>query len=98
MNTIYDENNSADKIANLSETLVVDESHETNLAILVSVLIEKISELDANALYEFMEIHSKLAVEVYKRSVELGILNEQEFINWQDELNAVSYVHTTDLN
>lgn len=97
MSLVYDENNVTDTSINKTEDFVVSNSHESNLMVLTNVLISKISELDKVELYEFMNIHSKLAIEVYKRSVELELLNEQEFMNWQDELNAVSFVHDSDL-
>lgn len=48
-------------------------------------------------LYRMMELHSKIGLAIYRKSIELKLMNEQEFINWQDELNAISYVHTEDL-
>lgn len=37
------------------------------------------------------------AASIYKRAIELGMKDSQEFINWQDSLNEVSYLHEEDL-
>lgn len=46
---------------------------------------------------EIMKYHTKLGLDIYRRAIELNMQNEQEFMTWQDELNAVTFVHTEDL-
>ena len=44
-----------------------------------------------------MEQNATDAEEIYKESIELSIMNEQFFMDWQDRLNKVSYVNIEDL-
>lgn len=91
-------NDTTDTSTNINAENNVATEEDVNLYYnLIEVLLQKVSELETEGLYEFMNLHSKLALGIYKRSVELELLNEQKFMNWQDELNAVSFVHKEDL-
>ena len=41
-------------------------------------------------LFEALLENAEESEALYEKSLELGIKNTQEFINWQDRLNAVS--------
>lgn len=41
-------------------------------------------------LFKALLENAKESEALYEKSLELGIKNTQEFINWQDRLNAVS--------
>ena len=41
-------------------------------------------------LFEALLENAEKSEALYEKSLELGIKNTQEFINWQDRLNAVS--------
>ncbi len=41
-------------------------------------------------LFEALLENAEQSEALYEKSLELGIKNTQEFINWQDRLNAVS--------
>lgn len=44
-----------------------------------------------------MENNSKEAEDIYNEARELNMFNTQCFIDWQDRLNAVSYIKIEDL-
>ena len=48
-------------------------------------------------LKQAMKIHSADAQVLYDKAIELHCQNEQFFMDWQDSINVVSYVHEEDL-
>lgn len=48
-------------------------------------------------LKQAMKIHSADAQAIYDKSIEMHCQNEQFFMDWQDSINVVSYVHEEDL-
>lgn len=75
---------------------VIENTNEAAQAL--SNALEYLKEIyQKDDIFRLMELHSALGVELYKKAVSLSLLNEQEFMNWQDELNAISYVQEEDL-
>ena len=59
--------------------------------------VEQILSYTEHALKQAMVRMAAEAASIYKRAIELGMKDSQEFINWQDSLNEVSYLHEEDL-
>lgn len=48
-------------------------------------------------LTEAMSRHAEMAERIYRTAVRMEVTNTQEFINWQDRINACSYIREEDL-
>ena len=69
------------KKINLLHTKMINEEKEWRS-------IEEITSVAE--LNEHLEANAEDAEKLYQKSLAFGIKNSQEFINWQDRLNAVS--------
>lgn len=50
-----------------------------------------------NTIKELLEEHAEDAKRIYSFCIANNLQNTQEFMDWQDTLNSVSYVHKEDL-
>lgn len=77
---------------NIQQNNVIDKT-----TALLNEIISSIPDMDKNELYSLMKSHVQLAFNIYSKAINDSLQNEQEFMNWQDELNAITYVHSEDL-
>ena len=54
--------------------------------------------LAVDKFYVAMKEHAEQAQLIYQTAIEYKLTNTQEFINWQDAINACSFIQEKDLD